>query len=292
MRILVDNLGVPWASGVVIAVPAAFGEEKESAMEALPVQVLASLMLVGDRVPPPSQLLRIMPVGRHAKAIAAHPVRVPGMRLGGADVEIVMEFVVWAEAYEMAFPTLTLYKKRLLEIIRSRLPPEVREALSAQGYLKVNLEEWSTDSIITSFREPAGFPYRHEEWHVGTTDFLDHTIISSIREALMPPLPPLPPPTDPVADLTQHMHNLWGDDEWCLDTTEGSFVTPLHGVDAWVVKGVIQPQRCPSPSPLQPPPHTHTTTTTTTTTPCSYVQGCWDETHSRGSQKTIQGYPE
>ena len=233
MRVLVDTFGDPWASGVVIAVPAAFGEEKESAMEALPVQVLASLMLVGDRVPPPSQLLRIMPVGRHAKAIAAHPVRVPGMRLGGADVEIVMEFVVWAEAYEMAFPTLTLYKKRLLEIIRSRLPPEVREALSAQGYLKVDLELWNNESMITSFRVPDSFPYRPWEWHVGMTDFGDWQIKEAIREALMPPPPPpLPPPTDPVAGLTQHMHNLWGDDEWCLDTTEGSFVTPLHGVDA------------------------------------------------------------
>ena len=113
--------------------------------------------------------------------------------------------------------------------------------------------------MITSFRVPDSFPYRPWEWHVGMTDFGDWQIQEAIREALMPPPPPpLPPPTDPVAGLTQHMHNLWGDDEWCLDTTEGSFVTPLHGVDAWVVKGVIHPQRCPSPSPLQPPPpHTH-----------------------------------
>ena len=80
------------------------GTEKESAMEALPGQVLASLMHVGDRVPPPSKLLRLLPVGRHAKAIAAHPVRVPGVAFGGRDVEIVMEFVVWAEAWERGLP--------------------------------------------------------------------------------------------------------------------------------------------------------------------------------------------
>ena len=253
-------------------------------MEALPGQVLASLFNIPDRVPSPSKLLRLLPVGRHAKAIAAHPVRIPGVAFGGRDVEIVMEFVVWAETWERAFPTLEAYKKRLLQLIRERLPPEARFCLGAQGYLKVDLELWSTESMITSFREPASFPYRPWEWHVGMTDFGDWQIKEAIREALMPPPPPpLPPPTDPVADMTKHMHNLWEGDEWCLDTTEGSFVTPLNGVDVWVVKGVIQPQRCPSPSPLRPPPppHTHTTTTTTTTTPCSYVQGCWDESHSR-----------
>ena len=201
-------------------------------MEALPGQVLASRFNIPDRVPSPSKLLRLLPVGRHAKAIAAHPVRIPGVAFGGRDVEIVMEFVVWAETWERAFPTLEAYKKRLLQLIRERLPPEARFCLGAQGYLKVDLEQWSTESMITSFREPASFPYRPWEWHVGMTDFGDWQIKEAIREALMPPPPPpLPPPTDPVAGLTQHMHNLWGDDEWCLDTTEGSFVTPLHGVD-------------------------------------------------------------
>ena len=204
-------------------------------MEALPWQVLATVMDLGDRVPPPFELLRLRPAGRHVKALAAHPVRVPGVNRMDW-VEIVMEFVVWPDAGGDRLPTLKAYGKVLLEKIRKRLPPEVREALSGQGFLKVDLELWTNESMNTSFREPAGFPYCHEEWFVGTTDDLGHNIISSIREGLMPtpppPLPLLPPPTDPVADLTKHMHNLWGDDEWCLDTTEGSFVTPLNGVDA------------------------------------------------------------